>query len=222
MSEQAAVSGVRARPELWTGLALLACGLVLNYSIERWNLSHFQELLFPPVAFWVSVTGLVLLVRAFWIEPSSSRFLLRLAAAGKFSMGLTALYAGLFITVETTDKGAGTHGDCDGLYRAVTSSVEVPQSVSEPSVRGVFCQTAMLGMLLRRYDVLLIYGVTDQSEQDRALHGLAGYRRQQHTKPIRVEFYERENWTPLAYDKQGKGIGGERGPEKLLRVATIR
>jgi hypothetical protein len=222
MSEKAAASGIWKRSQLWAGLVFLGSGLLLNCAIERWNLSDFQELLFPPVAFWVSMTGAVLLVRTFWIEARSPRFPFQLAAAAKLSLGLTALYAVLFIIVETTDKGAGTHGDCEGLYGAVTASVEVPQSVSEPSVRGVFCQTAMLGMFLRRYDILLIYGVTDQFGQDHALRSLAEYRREHDTKPIRVEFYEKENWTPLTYDKQGRGIGGERGPERRLRVATIR
>jgi hypothetical protein len=75
----------------------------------------------------------------------------------------------------------------------------------------------MFGMFLRRYDVILVYGVIDRSEQDRALQSLAEYRQRMHTKPIRLQFYEKENMT-MSYTKDGRISSQQRGPERLIRV----
>jgi hypothetical protein len=76
-------------------------------------------------------------------------------------------------------------------------------------------------MFLRRSAVLLIYGVEDPTKQDQLLKAIAGYKRRQGAEPIRVEFYEQENWIPFAYDREGKVLGRKRGPERLLRIAVI-
>lgn len=114
-------------------------------------------------------------------------------------------------------------GDCEALCQTVAATVKVPPSASDPSRPAVSCQTAMFGMFLRRCDVILLYGVTERSEEDRALQSLSEYRQRMHTKPIRVQFYEKENVIPF-HDKEGKAISGsgQRGPERLIRVATIR
>jgi hypothetical protein len=76
-------------------------------------------------------------------------------------------------------------------------------------------------MFLTRYDVLNIYGVTTSVAQTRVLGNLKNFRRASNTKPLTVEFYEKENWTSWHNEKSGAS-GGKRGPEKLIREVVIR
>jgi hypothetical protein len=223
MIEGARNDNIWNKPYLFSGAGLLVSGLFLNFGIVRWNLPLTFELLLPVLAVWLFATGAVLLCRP--RRPTTEK---RAGRTDLFvvllsSTCITCVYAAVFLTVEMTDKGAPeTHVDCEGLCQTVTTSVNVPPSISVPSRSAVFCQTAMFGIFLQRYDVILVYGVTERPKQDRAVQSLLEYREKVQTKPIRVEFFEKENWIPLAYDKEGKGIGGQRGPERLIRVATIR
>jgi hypothetical protein len=222
MTEDLAKRDVWAGPELWLGPALLISGLVLNYGVEHLSLSLALELILPIVAVWLAAAGMLLLLSPLWDKGASSSVNHRLLASTLTGLFLAVIFGVIFLTAEFSDKGVGSYPERAGLEQVVTSSVTVPQSISVPSRQAVFFQTAMFGVFLRRYDIVLIYGVTERAAQDRVLQNLTEYRRKHRTKPMRVEFYEKENWTPIAYDQQGKGVGGQRGPENLLRVATIR
>ncbi len=75
-------------------------------------------------------------------------------------------------------------------------------------------------MFLSAYNDLSVYGVTKTADQNRLIKSLADYREQVHTSPILVSFYEKENWTERR-SKNG-AVWGKRGPERLLRVVTLR
>ena len=211
-----------AKAQFWVGPALLISGFLLNYGIERLSLTSALELTLPIVAVWLLAAGVFLSLSPLWDKSASSSFGSRMLASTLQALLLAVIFGIFFLIAEFSDKGAGGYREWAGLEQTVTSSVAVPQSISVPSRPAVFFQTSMVGIFLERYDIIHIYGVMERMAQDRVLQSLAQYKREHHTKPIRVEFFEKENWTPIAYDKQGKGIGGERGPEKPLRVATIR
>jgi hypothetical protein len=212
---------VAAKPFWIAGFAFLCVGVLLNVATERWSLPLRLEPLLPPIAVWLCVTGALLLLWAMRPLKSSPLF-----SALFISTCFACLYGVFFLVVEMTDKGPPEEleelQDCDGPCQTVAATVKVPRSAFDSSKPAVFCQTAMFGMFLKRYDVILVYGVTERSEQDRALKSLSEYRRRIRTKPIRVQFYEKENVTPF-HNKEGKAISGsgQRGPERLIRVATV-
>jgi hypothetical protein len=60
-----------------------------------------------------------------------------------------------------------------------------------------------------------IYDISDEKEQLRIVEGLRVLKTSNAMKPIRLRFYERENWI-----ETGKN-SAERGPENLLRTVVI-
>jgi len=108
----------------------------------------------------------------------------------------------------------------DGLTEAATKVAVIPQSISVPNRKGVLGNSAMYGMFFTRFDVIMIYGVDRSDSQDRILQEFVSYRRTYHTRPLRVKFYERENWA--IWKRPGGASGGSRGPEIIIRREVIR
>jgi hypothetical protein len=216
-------------------------GLLLNYFVERSALGIWPGFLLSIVAFWMTLTGLSIgVVQLIHFIRSRSAVEVTLFPPNENStksvhtspsprpflvMGLVipiaVLYGLFYVGIEFVDSGVGAFADCHGLRAAAASSGDIPESLSTPDNPAVSCQTGLFGMFLTRYDILNIYGVTTSVAQTRVLGNLQNFRRASNTKPLRVEFYEKENWTSWRNEKSGAS-GGKRGPEKLIREVVIR
>jgi hypothetical protein len=202
------------RATVGIGLLLLATGLILNYIFERHSF-HVGDLLYPVLCFFLSLAGVFISVGG--VARTSFRGLLPYAYATV--LPLTILYFVFFYGIQFVQTGADRFGECTGLCQTVAASVVVPGSLSVPGRPAVFCSVERRGMFLSYYNQLTVYGVTDLAAQQKVLDGLTQHYRQAHTNPIQVMFYERENWT-VRSGKSGVSSGA-RGPERLIRVATV-
>lgn len=202
------------------GLLLLASGLGTNYLLERhnvfklWENSRYpvswSDAFYPPLCVLLATTGILLLVggimRRFWV-------------AFGVAIPLTVLYSLFFFGIQFVQTGADRLGECPGLDQAARDSHLIPLSKVTPGSVAVGCGVERRGVFLAFYNDMSVYGVTDTAAQEHVLEGIAEHYRQAHTHPVRVRFYEEENWSV----RQGKnGVTfGSRGPEKLIRVASV-
>jgi hypothetical protein len=129
-----------------------------------------------------------------------------------------AAYGLLFLVVQFMQTGADRAGQCEGMERAAAMSGLIPESVVFPSQPAIGCGNERYGIFFSLYNDVTIWGVTNRIDQDRILRILSEYKESKHTLPIRVSFYEKENWKIQAFPR---GSEGERGPEKLIRVTTV-
>jgi len=208
------------RQTVLAGLLLLASGLGANYLLERhnvfklWEQSRYQiswsDAFYPPLCVFLAIAGILLLVgggkRGFW------------GAVG-VAIPLTVIYSLFFFAMQFVQTGADRLGECPGLDQAASSSHVIPMSKVRPGYLAVGCGVERRGIFLAFYNDMSVYGVTDKAAQEHVLESIAAHYRQAHTHPVRVMFYEEENWSV----RQGKnGVTfGSRGPEKLLRVASV-
>jgi hypothetical protein len=100
------------------------------------------------------------------------------------------------------------------LLREINVHHKLPQSVSLPHKTAAFGRIAVRGALLRRYNVISVYGVNSTQEQDRIVSTLSKYRASHSVKPIEVCFYENEVW-------ERRGSSGRRGQETVVRTVRV-
>jgi hypothetical protein len=181
-----------------------------------------DSLLLPTVAFFLTSTGLILFLVALVRRSIHGNLLRDLSLVLLISIPLAALYGVSYLGMQFLQTGADILGDCNGLMQAANNSGDIPRSVSVPGKPAVGCAVERYGMFLSFYNDLIVWGVTSRTAQDRVLENVANYRRDVSTHPVRIGFYESENWRPLRVDATGKGWGGQRGPEKLIRIVTLR
>jgi hypothetical protein len=149
-------------------------------------------------------------------KPNKRRRLVLFFVLSVLCMCFAYGYLLLLATTTTTWELA----ECSGLGKAVEAEHFIPTSVSKPSSPAFFCDLAVRYPFLQRFDDLKIYGVTDHDRQDAVIETLKRYRHQAHTKPLRVQFYEKENWQ--TWSNPATGVhGGRRGPEIPLRVVSL-
>jgi hypothetical protein len=74
-------------------------------------------------------------------------------------------------------------------------------------------------MFLSYYNTVGVHGVTEATAQQRIVDNLTAYHRRSHTHPVRVMFYEKENWT--VQQRKNGVVSGFGGPEQLIRVVNI-
>ena len=203
-----------------TGLLLLAIGLGVNYLLDRhnvfmlWEQSGYQgswsNVVYPHLCAFLVITGGLMLLGAAMRGPW--------VAIG-VAIPLTALYSLLFFAVQFAQTGADRFGECPGLSQAVSSTQVIPTSKVFPGNAEIGCGVERRGMFLALYNDMSIYGVTDPVAQEQVLKRITEHYRQAHTHSVRVRFYEDENWSV----QQGRnGVAfGSRGPEKLIRVASV-
>jgi vacuolar-type H+-ATPase subunit I/STV1 len=215
MFEAVGESDPAVKNTIGIGVLLMLSGLVLNYIFDRHSFGLRVELFLTIVPFFVTVTGVVLSIAGVTSLPS--RRALRIALL--ISVPITILYVPFYVGVQFVQTGADRFGECTGLCQTAVASEVVPVSLSVPGKPAVFCSVERRGMFLSYYNQLTVYGVTDSVAQQKVLDGLTQHYRQAHTNPIQVMFYERENWT-VRSGKSGVSSGA-RGPEKLIRVATV-
>jgi hypothetical protein len=219
----------------WATFGVLT-GLLLNYILEHHSFlplgvlsprlylgGWLDSLLLPTVAFFLASTGIILFLVALARRSIHGNLLRDLFLAVLISIPLTGLYGVFYFGMQFLQSGSDVLGECSGLDQAAANSGDIPDSVSTPGRPSVGCAVERYGMFLSFYNDLIVHGVTNRTAQDRILGNLVKYRRQVSTHPVRVGFYESENWTPRHVDSTGKGWGGgERGPEKLIRIVTLR
>jgi hypothetical protein len=219
-------------PETIISTCLVGVGLLLNYVAEvhgfiplgvhppgnTWG--GLPDIFIPIAAFYLTLGGLILL--PFGLRrQDSARFSTSLMVSIITSLVLTAFYAYFFYGIQFLATGADRLGECPGLDAAAAASHEIPQSIVVPGHPAVGCSVQRYGMFLSFYNQVAVSGVIDQASQDRILKSLSDYSKAADTRPIRVLFYEKENWTTWRNEKNGAS-GGQRGPENIIRVVTIR
>ena len=211
---------------LTIGALLLASGFAINYLLERhncfkvWENSRYPiswaDLLYPPLCVFLSLTGL-----SFAIGGGIFRLSVRSALKRTlvFAGSLTISYTLFAFAMQFIQTGADRLGECRGLDQAASSSNLIPESKSWPHHAAVGCGVQRRGKFLSYYNDMTIYGVTDSTAQKQVLDKISEHYQQAHTHPVQVKFYREENWSV----RQGKNGAtfGSRGPEKLIRVASI-
>ena len=123
----------------------------------------------------------------------------------------------LFLAGTTT---ASDVDECQGIVNKVDSENVIPKSISTPSRPALFCDLGVRYPLLRRFDIVTIYGVTDQGRQAAIIQTIQGYRHEKTHKPVLVRFYERENWQSVTDSSSGVRVES-RGPETLIREVPV-
>jgi hypothetical protein len=173
-----------------TGLLLLAAGLILNYVFERHSF-YVGDLLYPAFCLLLSLAGVFIAIGG--AARASVRRVLPYAYATVFP--LTILYFVFYCGMMFLQTGADRLGECPGLDQAATSTNVIPESKSRPGLPAIGCGVERRGMFLSYYNTVGVYGVTETVAQQHVLDSLSEYYRREHTHPIQVRFYEKENWT---------------------------
>lgn len=133
--------------------------------------------------------------------------------------GLTLAFVAVVVAREVAEPAQGYAGNCAVLMETVASTGVVPVSIVEPPRAAVACSTVQHGVLLRQFNHIDVWGVVSQHQQKTVLDSLQRTRSSEHTAPIYVSFWEKENWgkcpQPNAPDAHC------RGPELLIREAIV-
>lgn len=126
---------------------------------------------------------------------------------------------GYFFLVFATTSTAEL-AECGWIAKAVEAENIIPVSTSSPSSPALFCDVGIRHHFLLRFYDIKIYGVIDEDRQDAIVGTLKRYRQQPQTRPLLVQFYEKENWQTWSNPSTG-AHGGRRGPEVPIRVISV-
>jgi hypothetical protein len=107
---------------------------------------------------------------------------------------LTLAFVAVALLREVSEPPEGYAGNCAVLIDAVSSTGIVPVSIVEPPRRAAVCSTAQHGVLLRQFNQIDVWGVSGQQQLQTVLDSLQRTRSSEHTAPIHVRFWEKENW----------------------------
>jgi hypothetical protein len=128
-------------------------------------------------------------------------------------------YGSLYLISTMPDPDAV--GECRAIAKSVESTVSLPPSVSTPNAAALFCDREVRGVFLRSFDHIRVYGVVDRKGQDVVTASVISSRQRLKTKPIVLDFYEKENWKTWSDAATGRS-GGDRGPEAAIRRVVIK
>ena len=194
---------------------LLVAGSLINFFVERHSFlrvgvvslpHHFGgwgDFVFPMIAIWLTSSGAVLLIVSLVPRRTQRAFGVDLFLALLISAPLTLFYGTYFMTVQFFQTGSDSYGDCSGLENIAASETEIPASLSMPGRPAVGCRVERYGMFLWPFNSLTIYGVTQPAAQKGIVESIRKYRRDQNIFPVRIMFYEKENWVTWRSDKTG-------------------
>jgi hypothetical protein len=186
------------------GGLFLATGVVLAWAGDHYALGELGTI----VAVWLIGFGAMEFV----------------VAHRKFEWWWATLFAFLltltfFLVVLAGIDEPRSLGNCAVLSETVASTGIVPVSIVDPPRRAFTCTTAQHGVLFRQFNRLDIWGVVSQHQQQAVLYSLQRTRSSEHTAPIHVTFWQKENWgkcpPPNALDAHC------RGPELVIREAIV-
>jgi hypothetical protein len=197
-----------ATDRLAGALFFLVTGVVLAWAGDHYA---FAGGLAAIVAVWLIAFGAMELVLArrkhgwWW--------------ATLLAFGLTLAFVAVAVVREITEPAQGYAGNCAVLIDTVASTGVVPVSIVEPPRRAVSCSTAQHGVLLRQFNQIDVWGVVSRHQQQTVLDSLRRTRSSEHTAPIHVSFWEKENWGECPPpNSQGAHC---RGPELMIRDAIV-
>jgi hypothetical protein len=128
------------------------------------------------------------------------------------------MYSYAFIMATTTD--GNDQAECQSLVSAVRSRHGIPLSVSRPGSPAIFCDLGVHFPFLQSYDSVFIYGELDHGEQGSIVVDVRSAAGSSRTRPILVQFFEKENWKMWSDPATGRS-GGSRGPETPIRKVWI-
>jgi len=186
------------------GAVCVATGLVLAWAGDHYALGELGAI----VAVWLIGFGAMELVVAHrkfeWWWATLFAFALTLA------FFLVAL-AGIDEPLQA--------GNCAVLSETVASTGVVPVSIVDPPRRAFTCSTVQHGVLFRQFNRIDIWGVVSQHQQQALLDSLQRTHSSEHSAPIHVTFWQKENWgaCPLP-NPPGAHC---RGPELVIREAIV-
>lgn len=190
------------------GALFLVTGVLLAWVGDHYA---FGGGLAAIVAVWVIAFGAMALVVARrkhgWCWATLLAFVLTLA------------FVAVAVVRDAAEPAQGYAGNCAVLIDTVTSTGVVPASIVEPPRRAVSCSTAQHGVLLRQFNQIDVWGVVSQHQQQTVLHALQRTRSSEHTAPIHVTFWEKENWGECAPPNPPGAHC--RGPELMIRDAIV-
>jgi hypothetical protein len=147
-------------------------------------------------------------------SPKTSKLKTWSWGAGIF---LLAYFYAYFNAMSTGDVDLA---ECHELESAVSAKHSIPLSLSAPGSPAVFCDRAIQLPLLKHYENVYVYGVTEATAQDAILATLREFRGGHRQGRIRVAFFARENWQTWSDPATGRS-GGHRGPETPVRSLWI-
>jgi hypothetical protein len=197
---------------------LIVTSFASNYALERHLCSGWIALFLPVVAIIICTLTALLFSRMVSIHLHQTPISSRQERAAVCIV--VAAYCLIYAPSRLFDFDQDPSDQLEALTQAAKSVAVIPQSVSVPSRVGVFGVSGRYGMFFTRFDVVSVYGVTQKESQDRILQQFGEYHRIHCTRPLHVEFYERENWT--TWEGTNGVSGGQRGPEKMVRCTVIR
>jgi hypothetical protein len=174
-------------------VTLISTTLAANFVLERHSYGDPTDFLLPMAAMTICASFALLfsnlaLVGHHRMRTRSGRYFASLVI-------IVGLYCLIYTLPRIVDLNQTSSGQIEGLTQAATQVAVIPQSISVPNHKSLFGASAMYGMFFTRFDVISIYGVNERESQDRILQQFEQYHRIHHTRPLHVEFYERENWT---------------------------
>ena len=190
------------------GALFLVMGVVLAWAGDHYT---FGGGLTTIVAVWLIVFGAMELLVARrkrgWLWATLLAF------------SLTLAFVAVAVAREIAEPAEGYAGNCAVLIDTVASTGVVPVSIVEPPRRAVSCSTAQHGVLLWQFNQIEVWGVVTQNQQQTVLDSLKRTRSSEHTAPIHVTFWEKENWGECPPpNSQGAQC---RGPERIIRDAIV-
>src|SRR5215472_7560652 len=219
------------REDVLLGVILVAAGFLGNYMLEhrtflrpgilspRGYLGAWPDLLLPSLGFFLTVSGVILLAIGVkrLVLPGTGQW--RFWPAFLLAALLTIPYGFFSFGMQFVATGADRLGECSGLDQAANASGEIADSLAFPDRPAIGCAVNRYGMFLSYYNDLSVYGVAHPAAQERVVQNLREYRKHTYTHPVHIAFYEKENWTSW-YNPRNGVAGGQRRPEKLLRIVT--
>ena len=134
--------------------------------------------------------------------------------------GVCCLAYGYWYLVSTMPD-PDVRDECQAIAASVESTISLPPSVSSPGHPAFFCGKGVRGLFLRPYDRVRVYGVVNSSGQDTLIAAIVRAKQQLRTRPIVVDFYEKENWITWSDPKTGRS-GGDRRAEMPIRRNVIK
>jgi hypothetical protein len=133
---------------------------------------------------------------------------------------LAGVYA-LAYLLATTTSGDDLH-ECASIAKDVAANHQIPPSASSPGRPGIFCDKGVHLPFLTSYDVVILYGITNRTEQDAIVLTVEEYRHESHiNSEILLRFIDKESWKTWSDPNTGNK-GGERGPETPTREVWIK
>lgn len=132
---------------------------------------------------------------------------------------LTLAFVAVAVASEVAEPAQGHAGNCAVLMETVASTGVVPVSIVVPPRPAVACSTAQHGVFLRQFNHIDVWGVASQRQQQIVLDSLQRTRSSEHTAPIHVTFWEKENWGECPPPNPPGAHC--RGPEHPIRDAIV-